>query len=351
MADRASAPARSRTGGGGAASRAAPAAGRTGASAGNQALQAALQARGRPLDRHLAARAGRQLGTAISEVRISDGTAAAATIPAMRGARGVHASGVIALAPSATPLSLAHELVHEAQWRRFGNADPTVGGSAFSRYHDPAEQEARRLAPLLLAGTASLHIRERPRSRWHRDGPEFVIVPVAGTADPLAAYGGLRERLAPADWNALNAAARRRSEQIRTGQLPAAENERVSAEISMPLSTIFQPQVNESRAAGGDQWLRDLFAIGVTEDTGATAAMGARLQEEILHRWLNDNIGILQELVTIGLVDPEARGTGAVSLLAFTFRGHPVTPRNGLLTLAAVDESLGSTLTDTLATI
>jgi len=295
---------------------------------GNQATQADIRSR-----------AEARLGLSPRLLRIDqegpDGGAASAL-----GARAATSGSHVVLGPQATGLSLAHELIHVAQAQRFGEGEVAT----VSARDDPAEREARRLAPRLLSGDGPLEIRERPGARWQKDDAAFVIVPVAGTAEPLAAYAGLRERLSPSDWNALNAAARRRADTIASGAPPAKEKELVKTEVNVPLNDLFQPPVTQSKASGGDQWLRDIYALGIAGGAAASAAMGAKIQDEILYRWIAANQGVLEESVTIALVDPEAKGGGPGGLLAFTLRGRPVSPTNGLLTLSAVDRAIGGTI-------
>lgn len=303
--------------------RAATGAGR-GPEVGNQAVQA-----------DMLGRAQRRLGVAPASVRIQRDSAGVG-VTGRLGARAAASGDRVVLGPGADRISLAHELIHVAQAQRFGPA----AGKPVSASSDPAEREARRMAPQLLSGEGSLAVRERPQALWQRDEPGFVIVPVAGTGEPLAAYGGLKERLSPGDWNALNAAARRRADKILTGAASKETGEAVKNEVTVELDSLFEPRVTESRATGRTQWLSDMFSWGIAGGGAATTGMAATLRTEILHRWLNANPGILMEQVTIALVDPEGKGGGAAAALTFSLRGHPVPPTNGLLTLGAVDSAI-----------
>lgn len=259
---------------------------------------------------------------------------------------------------------LAHELTHVVQQTSPGPArQASKPGNLTSiasargkvraelRKQQIQQHPGLRLGRQLPNGAEPRAVLEPPRGALQRDQPKYVIVPVAGTAEPLAAYAGLRDRLSPSDWNALSAAARRRSEQVLTGAPSTEKNELVKTELTVPLDALFEPAITESRASGGDLWLQDLFASAMTGGPSATAAMAQRLQDEILFGWLQENAGILSEAVTIAVVDPGGKGGGATSLLAFTFRGHPVAPVNGLLTLAAVDKVIGGTAEARLASM
>jgi hypothetical protein len=224
---------------------------------------------------------------------------------------------------------LAHELAHVVQTQRGGaSSDKPI-----SAHDERAELGSDAEGPSFLR---------------RKEDPQVVIVPVAGTADPLAGYAAMRERLPPPDWNALNAAARRRADTIISGQQPAQENELLKTEISVPVQDLFQPQVNQSKASGGNQWLRDVYALAEF-GTGATAAMSQRIQDEILYRWIAATPSVMAEPVTIALVDPEGKAGGAGSVLTFALRGRPVASANGLLTLPNVDKAIGGSVEDSVA--
>ncbi|MFO1024599.1 MAG: hypothetical protein U1E70_05390 [Acetobacteraceae bacterium] len=124
------------------------------------------------------------------------------------------------------------------------------------------------------------------------------------------------------------------------------ENELVKPEVVVTVDDLFQPRVTQSKRSGGDQWLRDVFARA---QAGGTAAdMSARIQDEILYRWLNANPFIMNDSVTIALVDPEGKAGGTGSLLSFSLRGRPLPTLNGLLTIAIVDKSIDGTLDQSL---
>ena len=210
-----------------------------------------------------------------------------------------------------------------------------------------ASDAGRSLLAHELAHVAQAQRMRAPSVIRRKKDPPFVIVPVAGTADPLAAYVAMRERLSPSDWNALNAAARRRADTIISGQQPVQENELVKTEISVPVQDLFQPLVNQSRASGGDQWLRDVYALA--DAGGGATAMGQRIQDEILYGWIAANEGVMDEPVTIALVDPEGKAGGFGSLLTISLRGRPVASANGLLTLPNVDKAIGGSVEDFVA--
>ena len=241
-----------------------------GRGAGNQAMQAAVVGAGMPLEASARRRAEAGLGIGLGHVRVHRGAAAEAAALGVN-ARAFTAGHNIVLGRRAGPESLAHELIHIAQTQRFGEG-AEAGLSARS---DAAEREAHSLAPRLLAGAAPLAVRAPPRAAMQLD-EEYVIVPIAGTAEPLAAYAGLKERIPIGDWNALNAAARRRADKVLTGKASTDPGEQVKTEIDVVLDTLFEPPAHACFAAGGDQWLTDLFDLAMGGAGGA--AMGKQIR-------------------------------------------------------------------------
>src|SRR5690606_40463611 len=71
------------------------------------------------------------------------------------------------------------ELIHVAQARRFG-----TGSAAASRPSDPAEKEARNLAPQLLETGGSVEVSERPDARWNLDPPSAATGEEPAQVDP-----------------------------------------------------------------------------------------------------------------------------------------------------------------------
>jgi hypothetical protein len=291
-----------------------------------------LATSGCPLDSATRTDMESRFGRDFGDVRVHtdrSATQSASAIDALAYAAGSHivfGHGQFAPQADAGRRLLAHELAHVAQAQDMRASS----GAAFGARDELAEPHTDR---------------EQPGVVRRKEEPPFVIVPVAGTAEPLAGYAAMRERLTPSDWNALNAAARRRADTIISGQQPVRENELVKTEISAPVQDLFQPEVNQSKASGGDQWLRDVYALA----HGAAGAMSQRIQDEILYGWIAANEGIMQEPVTIALVDPEGKAGGSGGVLTFLLRRRPVASANGLLTLPNVDKAIGGSVDDSIA--
>uniref|UniRef100_UPI0035CC20F8 eCIS core domain-containing protein n=1 Tax=uncultured Sphingomonas sp. TaxID=158754 RepID=UPI0035CC20F8 len=289
----------------------------------------------------LRARAERSLGVPLSAVRVHRENREAHAM----GAAGVSRGQQILLAPGADEATLAHELVHVAQGARHGTlagAPPTdTPGSG-------AESEADRLASAVLRGEPAPVSRPRD-ARTHREpakgkktDPEMVIVPVGANQGSLAAYPMLRNALDPAEWNALSAAARRRGESIAGEKPDKAKDEAVRNEVTVPLHRLLRPTIPlASQKTGSDALKRDLYQLGVAG--AGPGSLGMRIQREIIALWVEGDIGLLLEPVTIALIDPEAKGKGSASLV-FTLRGNPVPSADGSLAMAAVDKALNGYL-------
>lgn len=306
---------------------------------------------GEALPARVRAPAERSLGVSLSEVKLHRGSAE----PERQGAIATSTGDRIHLARGAGDTVIAHELVHVAQGRVHG----TAGASPVDRPGSPAEAEADRLAPAVARG-APVRV-TRPRdARVHRKEPDkkgetkddqVVIVPVGGNVGALGGYPALQALLTPADWNALSAGARRRSQTVAAGgKAPEAENEAVATELKVPLERLFRPKnAAKTTKTGGEEWMRDIYSAGVG-GSGGTATMAARLQQEILGRWLETESGILSEEVTIALVDPQGAGGGSSQLL-FSLRGTPIGTRDGSLMAADVDQALAGSLPGIVASM
>ncbi|MBV7266233.1 hypothetical protein [Erythrobacter ani] len=100
------------------------------------------------------------------------------------------------------------------------------------------------------------------------------------------------------------------------------------------------PEITSTLASNGSGWLAEIYTLGTT-GIGGEASMSAIVQEEIQRQWIAADPGIMQEQVTIALVDPEGVGGGTGGVLTFTFRGNSVPSNAGLLSIGAVDRAIG----------
>ena len=313
---------------------------------GNMAMQRRAGG-GEPLSPGLRRQAEASLGVPLSAVRLHR-DAGAQRAAASQGARGYAVGQDVVLGADAGPHTLGHELVHVAQAARNGAVSAP---SPVDRPGSRAEAEARTLGPRVFSG-APLPVRARTDARVHRDSekpapaaktqPDTVITPLGGDG-ALSAYPGLKASLEPGDWDALSAAARRRGETIAAGgAAPPAENEAVADQVTTPLQRLFRPPTEAGSIETGQAYMQDIYTLGMAQ--AGPAAMGARLQREILGRWLETESGILTEPVTIALADPAGKAGGQGVFLTFALRGQLVESRDGTLIAAAVDRALNNSL-------
>ena len=131
--------------------------------------------------------AGRRLGLSPRDVEMVDGGEAAAGL----GARGASSGAGVSLGPGANRATLAHELVHVAQARRFG-----TGPAGASRRSDAAEREARLLTPLVLGEGGPVEVRERPAARWNLDPMPGALAEEPAQTDPGWSFDPYAESIA-----------------------------------------------------------------------------------------------------------------------------------------------------------
>jgi hypothetical protein len=136
---------------------------------GNQARLSRLRATAEPMDARARQAAERSLGVSLRETRIARGAQAEA-LTSDHAARAMAIGDLVALGRGADDRTLAHELIHVAQMRRHGVA----AARQVSQHDDPAEREARLLAPRVLSPAPErISVSAVPRAIVHRDdGPE-----------------------------------------------------------------------------------------------------------------------------------------------------------------------------------
>ena len=169
-----------------------------------------------------------------------------------------------------------------------------------------------------------------------REGPVFVVTEHAAS-DVLGRYPRLQTALSPDQWQRLNRAAQHRYD---SDEERADSDDDSITSVDVSLRSLLLPPPAESAEEPTESWQVTAFQAGYgSSGTAATLGISQVIQSELVGRWLDLNSGILDEQVTVALVDPSG-SAGGLPVLTFQLRNVPVQTEDGGLLIGAVDRAL-----------
>ena len=200
--------------------------------------------------------------------------------------------------------------------------------------YNPESHNGKRLLAHELAHT--IQQKDASSTFVQRDGPVYYVIEHAAV-DTLERYARLRAALSESEWQQLNRAASRRYD---TPPSFAEREDETITTVDVPLRRLLVPALPEPDSASAESWLVTSFRAGY-ENSGALAVstMAQSIQTELVNRWVELNPEMLDETVSVSLIDPSG-AAGGLSTLSFRVHGVPVETTDGGLLIGAVDRVL-----------